>query len=182
MRAMNFDCIHTERLTLRKVDQDVVTHVHTHFSDEELMTFLGLNSLEEVRAERVKFEDGLWTFNKKFLIFHILEKSSDRFMGWCGYHTWYTDHDRAEIGYWINDETDRGKGFMTEAIQPIIDYGFEDMNLNRIEAFVSPTNPASIRVLEARGFVLEGTLREHYFKANTKDHSHVYGLLKSERF
>jgi len=69
---------------------------------------------------------------------------------------------------------------MTEAFQKIIHYGFDVMKLNRIEAFVSPQNEASIKLLKKFNFVEEGLLRKHYFKNNIMEDSLVCSLLRSE--
>jgi ribosomal-protein-alanine N-acetyltransferase len=50
---------------------------------------------------------------------------------------------------------------MSEALSAIIDLGFQEMELNRIEAVVMPENLGSIRLLEKLGFHNEGKLREY---------------------
>jgi ribosomal-protein-alanine N-acetyltransferase len=49
---------------------------------------------------------------------------------------------------------------MSEAFERAVAYGFDDMELNRIEAMVYPVNTASLKLLERHGFVREGLLRE----------------------
>jgi ribosomal-protein-alanine N-acetyltransferase len=46
----------------------------------------------------LNYEKGIPNLNA-FLYFHLLEKTDQNVIGWCGYHTWYLEHDRAEIGY-----------------------------------------------------------------------------------
>ena len=101
-------------------------------------------------------------------------------MGWCGYHTWYIQHDRAELGYELYHESDRGKGYMSELMPYVIEYGFKDMNLNRIEAMVGPTNIPSLKLLEASGFVKEGQMRSHYLRDGEYQDSLVFSLLRNE--
>ena len=50
---------------------------------------------------------------------------------------------------------------MTEALNAMIDYGFGEIDLNRIEAVVMPENAASIKILEKLGFRNEGLLAEY---------------------
>ena len=69
---------------------------------------------------------------------------------------------------------------MSEAILRIIDYGFSQMNLHRIEAFIGPANIASQKLVEKLGFQKEGVLREHYRKQGVIEDSIVYSLLKKE--
>lgn len=74
----------------------------------------------------------------------------------------------------------QGKGYMQEALACIIQYGFERMLLNRIEAFISSDNLPSIRSVERQGFVKEGVLREHYKHQGKLYDSVVYSILREE--
>lgn len=69
----------------------------------------------------------------------------------------------AELGYWLA-EPFWGKGIMTEAIKMLSEYAFEKLGIHRIFAAPFATNPASARVLEKAGFILEGVLRVNAFK------------------
>jgi ribosomal-protein-alanine N-acetyltransferase len=169
----------TQRLYLKELNPDIVGYVFTSFTDEDIKTYLGLTN-EELAVEKYKFEKGLTTFQTSFRKFLIVSKADDRVMGKCGFHTWFFNHSRAEIGYGLMREEDRGKGFMTEAMQLVIRYGFEEMKLNRIEAFVGPTNIASLRLVNKLGFTEEGTLREHYYKYPRLEDSVCFSLLKKE--
>lgn len=90
------------------------------------------------------------------------------------------DHERAEIGYVLFEADYNRKGLMSEAIGPIIEYGFKQMKLNRIEAFIGPKNQASIQLISKLNFVKEGQLREHYCENNRVEDSIVYSLLRKE--
>ena len=69
---------------------------------------------------------------------------------------------------------------MSEAIVSIVNYGFNNMNLERIEAFVSPNNTHSIKLLKRMKFKKEGFLKHHYFHNSKMDDSIVFALLKFE--
>ena len=114
------------------------------------------------------------------MLFHLIQNDTKKVIGWCGFNTWYFTHFRAELGYVLNSEEHMGKGFTTEALAPIIDYGFNQMDLHRIEAFVEPSNAASLRLLEKFKFKKEGHLKEHYFKDNKLEDSLLFALLKRE--
>lgn len=177
---MQFELLETERLRLRKVTPEVYAHVFDVFDDEELQHFFGHPNQEEVKKEFNRFRNGLTTFNKTFLLFHLLEKNSGRNIGSCGFHTWYTDHARAEIFYMLTDESLRNTGLMREAMETVVRYGFEVMQLNRIEAFISPTNVPSLQLVKGFHFRQEGHLRQHYCKNNVHEDSLVFGLLREE--
>ena len=177
---MIFEELKTKRLTLRKVTPEVYRYVFENFPETELVKFFGLNSESDLFIEEEKYRKGLATFNRSFLFFHILLNDTKKVIGWCGYHTWALNHFRAELGYILNNEEYMNKGFMSEALRPIIEYGFNTMDLHRIEALVGPGNSASLKLLEKFKFKKEGHLREHFFKNNTMEDSLMYSLLKSE--
>jgi ribosomal-protein-alanine N-acetyltransferase len=69
----------------------------------------------------------------------------------------------AEFGYWLAEEF-WGKGIMSEVVPAFVNYCFEKFSLKRIYASAYSSNPASARVLEKAGFVLEGRLRKNVVK------------------
>jgi ribosomal-protein-alanine N-acetyltransferase len=69
----------------------------------------------------------------------------------------------AELGYWLA-EPFWGRGIMTRAVKAMAYFGFSELGLYRIRAEPYAVNPASARVLEKAGFLLEGTMRASAFK------------------
>lgn len=85
----------------------------------------------------------------------------------------------ALVGYSI-DERSIGRGIATEAVEMVVAFGFEKLRLHRIEAYVSPRNTGSIRVLEKARFTNEGLLKEFlYINGIWEDHYH-FAVLESE--
>ncbi len=72
---------------------------------------------------------------------------------------------QAEIGYWLG-RAYWGKGIMTEVVKVITKYGFNELNLRRVQAFTLPHNKASMRVLEKAGYKFEGILRRNIKTGN----------------
>ena len=69
---------------------------------------------------------------------------------------------------------------MTEALGKVIDYGFKNLNLHRIQAMVADSNTPSVRLLNRYGFTKEGTMREDYVVDGKNDDSDCYSLLRWE--
>ena len=69
---------------------------------------------------------------------------------------------------------------MTEAVSSIIDYGFNELNLHRIEALVGSNNIPSLKIIESQHFTKEGLLRQHYYLANKYEDSIVFSILYKE--
>ncbi len=83
----------------------------------------------------------------------------------------------AEFGYWLAEEF-WGKEIMTEVVPAFVDYCFKEFSLNRIYAEPFSNNPASARVLEKAGFVLEGRLRKNVVKDGKVVDSLLYARTK----
>jgi [ribosomal protein S5]-alanine N-acetyltransferase len=92
-----------------------------------------------------------------------------------------TDHSLAELGYWLGKEY-WSCGYATEAARAVLQYAFEEMQLERIFAKHFERNPASGRVLQKIGMQREGTLRHHYCKWGEYQNLVVYGMLHHEWF
>jgi ribosomal-protein-alanine N-acetyltransferase len=170
----------SERIKYRQIDPESVEQAHEALDQEGLMRFYGFKDPKELAIQTERMEKGLSSFDKSYRYFHLLDPSSGNMMGWCGFHTWYTQHARAEIGYWITDESRRGEGLMTEAMKAILHYGFEVMRLHRMEAFIGPDNFPSLKLVQRFGFQKEGVLREHYQVDGRMEDSVAYGLLRHE--
>ena len=100
-------------------------------------------------------------------------------IGAIGFGSINTDHQRAELGYWIGQEW-WNKGYCTEAARQIIRFGFEQLRLNRIVAHHFARNPASGRVMQKIGMTHEGTLRQHVKKWDKFEDLLCYGILSSD--
>jgi RimJ/RimL family protein N-acetyltransferase len=101
------------------------------------------------------------------------------FIGWCSLTRWNPDYRSASMGYCFDDAC-WGHGYATEAARAILQWAFDTLDLNRVQAETDTRNAASGRVLEKLGFVREGTLREDCVVNGEVSDSWVYGLIKRE--
>ena len=86
---------------------------------------------------------------------------------------------RAELGYWLGVPF-WNQGYMTEAADALVDYGFSQLNLNKITAAHFGRNLASGRVMQKIGMRQEGMQRRHVCKNGIFEDSVLYGLLAEE--
>ena len=89
------------------------------------------------------------------------------------------ENANAELGYWIGLPY-WGKGYCTEAVQAVVQYGFEVIGLHRIQASHFSDNPASGRVMQKIGMSYEGCRRQHVLKWGKFEDLELYGILKSD--
>ena len=125
-------------------------------------------------------EKGMETHRLSLCYFLLIDKTTSKVIGECGYHTLNISHQRAELFYSLRNENDKRKGFMKEALKEVLAYGFNTIGLHRIEALTGAWNLASIGLLNHYGFTREGTMREDYVVNGVNENSECYSLLKWE--
>lgn len=102
----------------------------------------------------------------------------DRLIGAVGLEI-SQEHRRGEIGYWVGKPY-WNNGYCTEAVQAMLNYGFEVLGLDRICAFHFTRNPASGRVMQKVNMKHEGQMRQHLLKWGIREDVEVYGILRGE--
>lgn len=109
----------------------------------------------------------------------IEHRSDQKLIGTCGFLSCNLTHHYADIGYllapsyWYH-------GYATEAARAIIDYGFRELALHRIEAQCRIENQASARVMEKVGMRTEGVLRGRFYLQGQWHDSHMYSITRDD--
>ena len=167
-----FPILETPRLLLREIVADdaeaifrirgdyEVTRLNIGAAYEDLHAahFL-IRSMTEAYQERREIRWGITLKDDE-----VANKMTD-VIGMCGYNMWHQTDRRGSIGFDLAHSFWR-HGIMGEAVRAIVGFGFDQMNLNRIEADVSSENTASLALLHRLGFVTEGVQREQYFQTD----------------
>lgn len=104
---------------------------------------------------------------RKDLRLHLFLKETGEFIGASGLHRINWDVRKFEIGYWI-DSRFEGKGLMTEAVERITKFAFEELYANRVEIRCDSENVRSRSVAERLEYILEGTLHHDSLSADGK--------------
>lgn len=110
--------------------------------------------------------------------FMLVRKSDNVLMGAISFRE-NPSLSQAEVGYWLGVAY-WGQGYMTEAVRRVIEYVFEERNLNRVYATHFTTNPASGRVMQKAGMRYEGTQREHVVKWGVPLDLACYSILRRD--
>ena len=175
-----FPRLETERFLLRPIEASDTKEVFHYFSQDEVTKYYDLNTFKDIKEAKVLIENWQKKYHKKEgFRWGIATKKENKIIGSCGYHNWEKEHFKAEIGFEVTPEFWR-KGVMTEVLQSILRYGFEAMELNRIEALYDIENLASKKTLEKAGFVYEGVLRQSAFEKGHFCDAAICSLLKKE--
>jgi ribosomal-protein-alanine N-acetyltransferase len=170
----------TDRLLLRKLRPDDLDRLHTINSDPEVARYMGWRASESLDESREYLDDTLERYDRHYPAPWGIElQSASLLVGRCGFETWHLADSRAEVSfalarpYW-------GAGYATEALRAVIDYGFADVGLNRIEGQCARENVASMRVMEKNGMRLEGIHRQQRFAQGTFRDMVVLAILRQE--
>lgn len=168
------------RLQLRWLEQSDVPALFEVFSDPQVMRYWSsppwtdeADGVELVESVRRQFAEG------SLYQWGVARSDDQKLIGTCTLAQVDAQNRRAEIGFALRRDQ-WGQGYMTEAVQTLLRFAFEQLNLHRIEADVDPRNDASIRLLSRLGFQREGYLRERWLVGEEVNDTVFYGLLKRE--
>jgi [ribosomal protein S5]-alanine N-acetyltransferase len=89
------------------------------------------------------------------------------------------EHSQAELSFWLASKH-WGQGYMSEALAPVVQFGFEVLELNRLYAYHMVRNPGSGKVLQANGFVHEGVLRQRVRKWGVFEDVALWAILRTD--
>ncbi|MFF2753754.1 GNAT family N-acetyltransferase [Psychrobacillus sp. NPDC058041] len=176
----NFPHIETERFLLRPIEVKDADAVFHYFSKDEVTKYYDLDTFTNVDEAIQLIENWQKRFaNNEGIRWGIATKNENKIIGSCGYHNWEKEHFKAEVGFEVTPEYWQ-QGVMTEILPLVMQYGFEEMGLYRIEALYDPENTASKKTLEKAGFIYEGTLRKSSFEKGRFCDAEICSILKEE--
>lgn len=177
---LNIPTLYTERLSLRAM----------HPIDAEDMFEYARRS--EVTEYLLWSEHKSLGFTKDYLVYiqsryklgdfydwAIIDRESRRMIGTCGFTKIDPSNNSAEIGYVLNPDFHR-RGLGSEAVSRIIEFGFEELSLNRIEARFMQGNEASLALMKKVGMTFEGYMRDLVFVKGNYRTVGVSSILRSE--
>jgi ribosomal-protein-alanine N-acetyltransferase len=171
--------LETKRLVLREMRPEDAEAIFALYGDEEVMRYRDVSALtclqeaqcflEQMHAHCEQGEEMHWG---------ITLKGEEQLVGCCGY-SWHLGPQFGAIGYDLARRYWK-QGIMTEAIQELLRFGFEEQNLHRVEARVRLGNESSMRLLQRLGFQEEGLLRECLLLNNHFFDVKIFSLLQRE--
>jgi len=175
-----FPTIKTSRLLLRPFIESELENVFVGLSDPEVIKYYGVSydTLEATKQQMQFFADlekdgtGIW--------WAVCSADNKVFHGAGGLNSLSKVHRKAEIGFWLMPDF-WNKGIMTEALPLICNYGFDNLELHRIEAFVEAGNIICKKAIAKLGFTHEGTMEECETKNDKFISPEIYSKLKKSQ-
>ncbi|SEK24739.1 GNAT family N-acetyltransferase [Paenibacillus sp. OK003] len=181
--AKLFDCspvFETHRLTLRRLKIEDASDYFTFASNPLVTTFTWWDyhksiedSLKYINYVIEKYE------SKGAYHWGIVYKDTNKLIGRTGFVSIDEFHKKTEIGFALSNDFWK-MGIITEATKPIIRYGFEELELNRIEGRCNFENFGSEKVMNKLGMTFEGTLREQLNIKGKYTDQKMFSILRRE--
>jgi RimJ/RimL family protein N-acetyltransferase len=147
-----------ERVWLRPLERDDLEVSLQAVNDREISDLVGFpGPISRAMSERWFDEEVLKQHGERAFFFAICELGSAELIGQCGFNE-VRGGVRADVGIFMLPKY-VGRGYGTDAMNALIDFGFGELGLQRIGLHVSPGNDRAIRSYEKSGFRHEGRLR-----------------------
>ncbi len=172
-----FPLLDTNRFALQQIVADDQSFIFKGLSHPQVIPFYGVwyDTFEDTITQ-MDWYDSLLA-DKTGCWWKIVDKATGERVGACGINTYQSQHEKAELGYWLLPEY-WGKGIMQEVMPVVLAHLFAEWKLHRLEAVVEEGNDASSKLLDKLGFVYEGTLRDAEIKKGKRISLRMYSLLK----
>lgn len=172
----------TNRLTIRELELIDIDNVHQLHSLPESDEFNTLGIPETIQVTETILSEWLQEKNKTertTYVFAIQLIEGENFIGLIAINLKKKKYQSGEVWYKIHKDF-WAQGYATEALFALLDFGFNHLQLHRIEAGCAVENIASIRVIEKVGMTREGIQRQNLpIRGEWKD-NYCYGILKEE--
>jgi ribosomal-protein-alanine N-acetyltransferase len=173
-----FPIIKTERLLLRQFVDNDLKNVFKGLSHPDIIKYYGVSfqTLEATKEQMTFFADleknetGIW--------WAVCSADNKTFYGAGGLNSLNREHKKAEIGFWLISEF-WGNGIMKEAMPLICNYGFDNLELHRIEGFVESENKNCKNAMAKLDFQYEGRMKECEIKNGKFISLDIYAKVKT---
>jgi [ribosomal protein S5]-alanine N-acetyltransferase len=167
-----------ERITLRPVrEADLDAFYAAHVDVRNRGAYFPLGVLSEPKLRQRFAETGFWEREEGTL---LIISAEGEMAGHIEFFKPVNYWDAFELSYLLYDERFAGRGYVTEAVQLLVDYLFGAKKQHRIHLVIVPENAASRRIAEKCGFTLEGTARGAFFNDGRNQDVLIYSLLRTD--
>jgi len=171
--------LETDRLYLRQHETEDAEVIYEWLNDPEIkrLTAESPRPLSKMKA-REWLES--WIKNENEVSLSVVTKKDDTLIGITALLDINTFHRSAELAIIIGEKVYWSQGYGSEVIQALLEYGFTQLNLNRIWLGVTDMNARAQRTYEKAGFVREGLLREKFYIEGAYHDDIMMSILRRE--
>ncbi len=174
---MSIPTLATGRLSLRPLNPLDSHAILAIFGDTRVMRYWSTPPHKSIADALQLIDRALEGYqNSQMIMLGIERQESKKLIGTCTLHARNLICRRGELGYALGADH-WGQGLMHEALERFLQYIFDDLELNRLEADIDPRNQGSARTLERLGFMREGYAMERWIVDGEVSDTAWYGLL-----
>ncbi|MES9684469.1 GNAT family protein [Gottfriedia acidiceleris] len=180
MSKLEFFEIETSRLKLRRFKDEDVSNFYKYRSNPDVAIYQGwenytyeqaINFIEKQKSAEMNIPDS-------WVQVAIENKMDGQLIGDIGVHTLSNPKNQVEVGFTL-EPTYQNKGYAFEALQGILDYLFNELNKEKINAIADEKNSPSIKLLRKLGFQQIKIIENSYFKGQYVTEI-MFGLSKND--
>ncbi len=165
-----------KKITLRPVSERDLEQIACWRNDPDNRRFFFTTSIINPAGQQEWFEKLIADPNR---FIYVIETVQGKPVGIIGMDKIDRRNQEAEIGPGLLDSNERGRGYIEEALELVLRYGFEELNLHRIYGACYSFNK-TIELAKFFGFVEEGVLRKAVFTQGRFHDKVILGLLREE--
>lgn len=151
----------TDRISLSPIRMADSGILYKWINDKDLVHFNNMY-LPIIKESHDQWFNNILQKNDLY-IFGIRTILDDTLIGTCQLHSIDNLNQHAELQIRIGKIEQQSKGFGTEAVNLLIQFGWRELNLRKIYLYVFGDNQKAIKTYEKIGFIEEGILKEHFF-------------------
>ncbi len=170
----------TDYLILRRFKlSDAESACRNWAGDKEVQDMYGEPVYPTVEQTKKLLGKYIYSYRKNSYRWAVIEKESGECIGQIAFFLVNENNNFAEIEYCIGSAF-QCRGYATEATRALLKYGFDEMNLHKIQISHRPSNTASQKVIQKCGFTYEGSLRDYFLRGGEYEDRMYYSILERE--
>lgn len=165
-------------INLSKIKKEDMKFIYKWFSSTEFLKnydYYPPVPLNEDETDKMFYD---YENSKKSEVFAVRLNST--IVGVAGFDDMIEENQVATLFIGLGNENERGKGYGKETMKLLLEYGFNNLKLHRIQLNVLEFNERAIALYEKCGFTKEGIFREFVLRDGKRYNLLLYGMLKSE--
>jgi len=171
--------IEGENITLTPVNSEHAA-IYAKWQSLQNVRIYSRNIMPKTVEEIKKWLEPTEGRTKKDISFEIWQKKDVKLIGDCGVNdiNWYDM--KAFLGLMIGESEYWGQNICTEATELLVEYGFNELNLNKLYALIFSPNKGSYKCVEKNGFIREAIFKKDVFIEGEFVDTYCYSLLKED--
>ncbi len=165
-------------INLSKIKKEDMEYIYKWFSDADFLKYYDYYPPVPLNKQEVDKIFNDYENSNNSNVFAVRNKNT--FIGVAGFDDIIEENKVSTLFIGLGSENERGKGYGSETMKLLLEYGFVNLNFHRIQLNVLEFNEGAIALYEKFGFKKEGTYREFVLRDGKRYNLLLYGLLKNE--